>query len=186
MTPAIIILVLAWAIGAVCEDLHTADFLVSKLGGLIAPELLPMIVFLVAAAVSFSTGTSWGTMTILTPLCIPLVIRVTQYSEITGDPQTTILLSAIAAILSGAVFGDHCSPISDTTIMSSMASSSDHIDHVRTQLPYAVTVALLSILLGYLPIALGMPDLLALVLACVGVVFVVRFFGKPVSEQPTP
>ncbi|MCH7548507.1 MAG: Na+/H+ antiporter NhaC family protein [Candidatus Krumholzibacteriota bacterium] len=185
MTPAMIILVLAWSIGAVCGDLHTADYLVSKLSGVIAPQLLPVLMFLVAAAVSFATGTSWGTMTILTPLCIPLVIRVTQLGDIAGDPQTTLLLSSIAAILSGAVFGDHCSPISDTTIMSSMASSSDHIDHVRTQLPYAVTVALLAVVLGYVPTALGLPGPLALLIGAVGVFAVVRVFGKPVADGVT-
>ncbi|MDH3197568.1 MAG: Na+/H+ antiporter NhaC family protein [Candidatus Krumholzibacteria bacterium] len=181
MTPAIVILVLAWAIGAVCDDLHTADYLVSRVSGVLAPETLPAIVFLVAAAVSFSTGTSWGTMTILTPLCIPLVVQITHLHEIVGPGAEGILLASVAAILSGAVFGDHCSPISDTTIMSSMASTSDHIDHVRTQLPYAVTVAAIGLAAGYLPTALGLPPLLTLLLGG-GVVFaVVRGFGRRVE-----
>jgi Na+/H+ antiporter NhaC len=155
MTPAIVILVLAWAIGAVCDDLNTADYLVGRLSGVLAPELLPGLIFLVAAGVSFSTGTSWGTMTILTPLCIPLVIQVTHLGGMGEAAANSVLLSSIASILSGAVFGDHCSPISDTTIMSSMASNSDHIDHVRTQLPYALSVGLIVIVLGYTPTALG-------------------------------
>jgi Na+/H+ antiporter NhaC len=185
MTPAIIILVLAWAIGAVCGDLHTADYLVGRLTGVIAPELLPGLIFLVAAAVSFSTGTSWGTMTILTPLTIPLVIQITQFHDMQPAVQHGILLSGIAAILSGAVFGDHCSPISDTTIMSSMASTADHVDHVRTQLPYAATVAAVCIVLGYVPAALGVPVPAVLLTCLVAVLLIVRFVGRPVAA-PEP
>jgi Na+/H+ antiporter NhaC len=179
MTPAIVILMLAWAIGAVCTDLHTANYLVNRLSGVVEPELLPGLIFLAAAAVSFSTGTSWGTMTILTPLCIPLVIQVTQLSEMSSAAGETVLLSSIAAVLSGAVLGDHCSPISDTTIMSSMASNADHIDHVRTQLPYALTVGAVSIVLGYLPVALGAPVALALPAAGLAVAVVIRTVGRP-------
>jgi len=182
MTPAILILILAWSIGKVCTDLHTADFLVASLSGVIAPELLPGLIFLVAAAVSFSTGTSWGTMTILTPLCVPLVIQVTQIADMPAVTQNTILLSSIASILSGAVFGDHCSPISDTTIMSSMASTADHVDHVRTQLPYALTVSLVAITIGYVPTALGMPSWIGLTLSAVTLFAVVRFIGRPIES----
>jgi Na+/H+ antiporter NhaC len=186
MTPAIIILVLAWAIGSVCNDLSTADYLVGRLSGVIAPELLPGLIFLVAAAVSFSTGTSWGTMTILTPLSIPLVIQITHLHGMPPVVQETILFSGVAAILSGAVFGDHCSPISDTTIMSSMASTCDHIDHVRTQLPYALSVAAVCLLLGYLPQSLGVPVALILPLSAAAVILTVRFLGKPVSPAVRP
>jgi Na+/H+ antiporter NhaC len=185
MTPAIIILVLAWSIGAVCGDLHTADYIVGRLSGVIAPELLPGLIFLVAAAVSFSTGTSWGTMTILTPLAVPLVIQITQLNDMSLALQQSILLSSIASILSGAVFGDHCSPISDTTIMSSMASTADHIDHVRTQLPYATTVAAVCILLGQIPAALGLPVPVVLLVCVTAVFLIVRFFGRPVTP-PAP
>lgn len=181
MAPAIVILVLAWSIGEVCTDLHTADYLVARMSGVIAPEFLPVLIFLVAAAVSFSTGTSWGTMTILTPLCIPLVIQIAHINGIAGIAESDILLSGIAAILSGAVFGDHCSPISDTTIMSSMASGADHIDHVRTQLPYALTAAALGVLFGYIPAALGVPNILALAIAVAAVFGVVRFLGRRVD-----
>lgn len=181
MTPAILILVLAWAIGSVCNDLHTADYLVATLSGVLAPELLPGIIFLVAAAVSFSTGTSWGTMTILTPLSIPLVLQVTQLSDVPLAMQNEILLASIAAILSGAVFGDHCSPISDTTIMSSMASTADHVDHVRTQLPYAVAVAVVSALFGYVLSSLGVPVSLTLLVSAAVIFALIRFLGKPVA-----
>jgi Na+/H+ antiporter NhaC len=181
MTPAIVILVLAWSIGAVCDDLHTADYLVSQVSGVLAPGTLPAIIFIVAAAVSFSTGTSWGTMTILTPLCIPLVVQITHLHDVLGAGAEHILLASVAAILSGAVFGDHCSPISDTTIMSSMASTADHVDHVRTQLPYAVTVALIGLVAGYLPLAFGLPPALSLLLAAVVTYAVVRGFGRLVE-----
>jgi Na+/H+ antiporter NhaC len=180
MIPAIIILILAWSIGAVCEDLRTADYLVGKLSGVLAPELLPGLIFLVAAAISFSTGTSWGTMTILTPLSVPLVVQITQLHGMAGPEQQTILLSGIAAILSGAVFGDHCSPISDTTIMSSMASTADHIDHVRTQLPYAAAVASVCIVMGYVPASLGFSVSIVLPVSLAAVFLVVRFIGRPV------
>jgi Na+/H+ antiporter NhaC len=186
MMPAIVILILAWSIGAVCQDLHTADYLVGRLSGVLAPELLPGLIFLVAVAISFSTGTSWGTMTILTPLAVPLVIQITLLQEVSAASQQAILLSSIASILSGAVFGDHCSPISDTTIMSSMASTSDHIDHVRTQLPYAVTVAAVAVLLGYVPAALGLPIQLVLPISLAAIFLIVRFFGRPVGVAETP
>jgi Na+/H+ antiporter NhaC len=182
MTPAIVILVLAWCIGQVCQDIHTADYLVNRLSGVLAPQLLPMLIFLVAAAVSFSTGTSWGTMTILTPLTIPLVVQVGMLNDLPPGVLDGVLLSSIAAILSGAVFGDHCSPISDTTIMSSMASGADHIDHVRTQLPYALTTGAVSIGMFYVPVALGLPMGFALALGAITAIAVVRVFGKRVDE----
>jgi Na+/H+ antiporter NhaC len=186
MTPAIVILVLAWSIGTVCNDLHTADYLVGRLSGVIAPEFLPGLIFFVAAAVSFSTGTSWGTMTILTPLSIPLVIQITQLHGMAPVTQETILFSSIAAILSGAVFGDHCSPISDTTIMSSMASTCDHIDHVRTQLPYSLTVAAVSMAICYIPQSLGLPVSVILPASLVIIFLIIRFLGKPVTPGNPP
>lgn len=178
MTPAIVILVLAWSIGSVCTDLHTADYLVGSLSDVISPAILPGLIFVLAAAVSFATGTSWGTMTILTPLCIPLVVRILEHAGIAGVAEQHELLASIAAILSGAVFGDHCSPISDTTIMSSMASAADHVDHVRTQLPYALTAAGIALFTGYLPVALGVPVWFALIVSVVLVYVVVRFVGR--------
>lgn len=178
MVPAFVILILAWSIGAVCTDLHTADYLITQVSGLLNPQLLPMIIFLIAAAVSFSTGTSWGTMTILTPIAIPLVVKVSALHGLADGGAEAVLLSGIAAIMAGSVFGDHCSPISDTTIMSSMASGSDHIDHVRTQLPYALVVAAVAIVLGYLPVGFNVPSIVAL-LASGGALFaIIRFLGK--------
>ncbi len=183
MLMAIIILVLAWCIGKVCIELHTADYLVHNLAGILSPRFLPSIVFLLAIGISFSTGTSWGTMSILTPIVIPLVFGTARSAGISIGEIEPILLASIAAILSGAVFGDHCSPISDTTIMSSMASAADHIDHVRTQLPYALTVGAVSLVFGYLFTAMGIHTLVSLLAGFIFLLLVLRIAGR-MSEQP--
>jgi Na+/H+ antiporter NhaC len=179
MVFAIIILVLAWCIGSVCTDLRTPDYLVAKVSGLISPGVLPTIIFIIAAAISFSTGTSWGTMTILTPISIPLVVKIAEINAVAPAAQEAILLSSIAGILAGSVFGDHCSPISDTTIMSSMASAADHIDHVRTQLPYAASVGIIAVCVGYLPAGFGFPSWLSLAASAILVVVLVMLLGQP-------
>ncbi len=148
MLYAVVILVLAWALGGVCRDLHTADFLIGALGDWIAPMWIPATVFVLAALVSFATGTSWGTMAILFPLVVPLAHQIAPGHE-------TILLGTVSSILAGSVWGDHCSPISDTTVLSSMATSCDHMDHVRTQLPYALLVGAVSLLCAEIPVAAG-------------------------------
>jgi Na+/H+ antiporter NhaC len=148
MVYAVIILILAWSLGAVCRDLDTASFLIGAVGDWMAPAWIPAVVFIMAALVSFATGTSWGTMAILFPLVVPLAHRI-------APGQETILLGTVSSILAGSVWGDHCSPISDTTILSSMATSCDHMDHVRTQLPYAIFVGLVSLLCAELPVAAG-------------------------------
>jgi Na+/H+ antiporter NhaC len=148
MLYAIVILVLAWALGGVCRDLDTAGFLIGAIGDWISPVWIPASVFVLAALVSFATGTSWGTMAILFPLAVPLAHRV-------APGQETILLGTVSSILAGSVWGDHCSPISDTTVLSSMATSCDHMDHVRTQLPYALFIGIVSLSCAELPVAAG-------------------------------
>jgi Na+/H+ antiporter NhaC len=145
---AAVILVLAWALGGVCRDLDTAGFLIGLVGDWLAPAWIPATVFVLAALVSFATGTSWGTMAILFPLVVPLAHQIAPGNE-------TILLGTVSSILAGSVWGDHCSPISDTTVLSSMATSCDHVDHVRTQLPYALLVGGVSLLCAELPVAAG-------------------------------
>jgi Na+/H+ antiporter NhaC len=145
---AAIILVLAWALGGVCRDLDTAGFLIGAIGDWISPVWIPALVFTLAALVSFATGTSWGTMAILFPLVVPLAHQV-------APGQEAILLGTVSSILAGSVWGDHCSPISDTTVLSSMATSCDHMDHVRTQLPYALLVGLVSLACAEVPVAAG-------------------------------
>ncbi len=186
MIPAIIILVLAWCIGKVCAEIHTADYLVHNLSGILSPRFLPVIVFLLAMGISFSTGTSWGTMSILIPIVIPLVYGTTRSAGFSSAEMEPVLLSSIAAILSGAVFGDHCSPISDTTIMSSMACAADHIDHVRTQLPYAVTVGIVSLVFGYLLTGFGIPTVIALIAGLAALLLFLRVIGRSPEAENAP
>jgi len=177
MFMAFVVLTLAWSLGQVCTDLETAAFLKSAVGPNMPPSLLPAAIFLVAAAVSFATGTSWGTMAILTPLAVPLALV-----SATDDPG--ILAASVAAILGGAVFGDHCSPISDTTILSSMASGCDHVDHVRTQLPYALLAAAVAVLVGYLAYAAtGVPAWILLVVGIAVVAVWIRVVGRTLNES---
>jgi Na+/H+ antiporter NhaC len=158
MGVALVILYLAWMVGAVCGDLGTAAWLSLTLSDSLPYVVLPTALFLLAAMVAFSTGSSWSTMTILLPLVVGLAYQLGSLGAPLGvDPtilgQGLVVLS-IGAVLEGAIFGDHCSPISDTTVMSSIASASDHVDHVRTQAPYAILIMLSSMLMGYLPCAL--------------------------------
>ena len=162
MFVAMIILVLAWGLGSVTTEIGTASYLSQILSDRVPLALIPVIVFATAAAMSFATGTSWGTMGILLPLVIPLTVALGGYTEGSGT-QYTFLLGSISSVLAGAIFGDHCSPISDTTILSSTASGCDHVDHVRTQLPYALVVAVVGMLLGDIGTAYGLPVWVALV-----------------------
>ncbi len=183
MMIAMIILVLAWSLSSVTESLHTADYLVSILGDWLAPGLVPALVFVLSAATAFATGSSWGTMGILMPLVLPLTWAVLQANGMTGPENYGIIYSTVACVLGGAVWGDHCSPISDTTILSSMASGSDHIDHVRTQLPYALLVGAVGLGMGTIPAGFGVPWWLSLVLGA-GVLFGVhRVLGREVDEE---
>ena len=127
LMPMAIIMMLAFAIGNLTNEMGTGRYVAKVVGSSVSYILIPPILFLVSSAISFSTGTSWGTFAIMIPIAVPLAYQ-------TGGA----LPLAIAAVLGGGVFGDHCSPISDTTIISSLASMSDHIEHVKTQLPYAL------------------------------------------------
>jgi len=150
---AVAILVLAWAIQGVCADLGTSIYLVGSVQDLVSARALPVLTFGLASVVAFSTGTSWGTMGILLPAMIPLAFHLTADLAL----GRLLLLMCFGAVLDGAIFGDHCSPISDTTVMSSIASSVDHVDHVRTQFPYAATSMLAAAGFGYVGVAFGLP-----------------------------
>lgn len=176
-----VILVLAWSLGSVTDEIGTASFLIEKVGTSIPSAALPIVFFVLSCLVAFSTGTSWGTMAIVIPLAVPFAT-----SYITGNPaDAPIVIATLSSVLSGSIFGDHCSPISDTTIMSSMASGSDHIDHVKTQIPYALTGALFAII-GYLIIGLipwKYSFIISLLVGIIGTIFFVRVFGKSVKEE---
>lgn len=133
--PAIIILALAYPLNTLSKQMGTANFIINCTQSFLTPSLLPFVIFVVAAIMAFATGSSWGTFAICMPIALPMAYNVT-------NGMTTALVAAcFAAVAGGGVFGDHCSPVSDTTILSSMGAASDHIDHVRTQLPYALVVA---------------------------------------------
>lgn len=166
----IVILVLAWSLKGACDSLKTGAFLTASLGDTIPPLLFPTLLFLVASVTAFATGTSWGTMAILIPTAAPVAF------SLDGDQYGLVMMMSFAAVLDGAILGDHCSPISDTTIMSSVASHCDHIDHVETQLPYALLVGFLAIVCGYLPAAAGFSPWSGLLLAIM--IMVTLFFSK--------
>ena len=175
---AMIVLVLAWALSATTVELNTANYLVSVLAGTLPPALVPAVIFILSAVTAFTTGTSWGTLGILMPLVVPLTWAVLGSNGIADVEHMHILYSAIACNLAGAVWGDHCSPISDTTVLSSMASGCDHIEHVRTQMPYAILVGAVAVVIGTIPGGYGFPPLFS-ILAGVGVlVLVLNMFGR--------
>ncbi|MEX1258217.1 MAG: Na+/H+ antiporter NhaC family protein [Gemmatimonadota bacterium] len=186
MLPAIVILVLAWSLGSVTEIVGTAPYLSQLLNERLPLALLPAIVFVTAAAISFATGTSWGTMAILLPVVIPLTVSLGGGVDFDGGTHYSILLGAISSVLAGAIFGDHCSPISDTTVLSSMAAGCDHVDHVRTQLPYAVTVAAITVPLGDVATGYGLPNWVALAAGAFLLYALVRWLGTPVPEDALP
>lgn len=169
-----VILLLAWSLSASITDLGTAQFLVSLLSDSLPGFLLPSIIFIFGSIIAFATGTSYGTMGILMPLAIPLA------AGISGDPQF-IVISA-GAVLTGAIFGDHCSPISDTTILSSMGAGVNHLDHVQTQMPYAIAVGIIAVIFGFLPAGLGISIWIILPVAILVTIAFVYFFGKSVEE----
>ena len=177
---AMLILVLAWSIGSICEDLNTADYVVHVSRGILSPHLIPVLSFLISAFIGFSTGTSWGTMAILIPIVIPLAYKIPIQEGLGAHMSGRILLGSIAGILAGSTFGDHCSPISDTTILSSMASACDHIDHVKTQMPYALTTGCVACLFGYIPAGFGFSPWLCLGIGIVVLIVFLRVFGRRV------
>ena len=178
MMLACLILVFAWAIGAVTRDVQTSAYLTSILTGVLSPVFLPVSVFVTAALMSFATGTSWGTMAIMMPLIVPLSYSLATTAGLSPDHLHLIMVGSISGVLAGSVFGDHCSPISDTTVMSSIASGCDHIDHVKTQLPYALMIGVISMLIGDLPSAYGLSPWISLVVGIGCIIFIVRFFGR--------
>jgi len=137
--PAIIILALAYSLNDLSAMLNTAGYIVSVTESWLTPKVLPMLAFLITGFVAFSTGTSWGTYAIMIPIAVPLAFN------FSGNELNTMVYATIAAIAGGGVFGDHCSPLSDTSILASTGAASDHIDHIKTQMPYALILGLISV-----------------------------------------
>ena len=171
------ILALAWALGNGISELNTAQYLVDILDQNFPVELLPSIVFILAAGISFATGTSFGTMGTLMPIALPLAIQLQTSPE--------ICLATAAAVLSGATWGDHCSPISDTTILASAGTGCDHVEHVRTQLPYALSSGIISLLLCSLPVGWGVHWSVCLISGSIGCLAWIAWKGKLPQKTKT-
>ena len=177
-----IVLILAWSIGSVIGDLGTAHFLVSNLSDALPQFIVPALIFIIAAVVSFATGTAYGTMAILLPLCIPLaaaIVGITGMEISNAIPEYTYILMCSSAVLTGAIFGDHSSPISDTSILSSMGAGCSLIDHVMTQIVYALTVGVV-VIAGYILVGLGLNVWITLLIMAAILVLVLLFVGKKV------
>jgi len=168
------ILALAWSLGGVNSELGTANFMVNTIGKSVPNFMIPLIMFLIPAAVAFSTGTSWGTNSIVMPIAIPM-------AYMAGGEA--LLIPTIGAVLTGAVLGDHISPISDTTIMSSMASGCDHISHVKTQIPYALTVGGVAVIFGFIPAGFGFNPFISLIAGIVTLWLIVKKFGSVAGKS---
>lgn len=177
MVFACMILVFAWSLGSVTGDVGTAEFLVGKISEGFPSAILPIIIFVISALISFATGTAWGTMGIVIPLAIPMAYAFVKNG---GDPH--MMTVTLGTVLSGAIFGDHCSPISDTTIMSSMAAGADHLDHVKTQMPYSLTVALVAGISYLLAGFLSAHPIIILLIGTLIIIGIISFFGKSVKE----
>ena len=171
-----VILLLAWSLGGVIGDVGTADYLVGVLSNTIPAWIVPALIFVLGALISFATGTAYGTMSILMPLAIPL-----GWAVSTGDMNFTIVCTS--GVLTGAIFGDHCSPISDTTILSSMGTSCNHIDHVQTQIYYAIFVAIVAIVFGYIPAGFGIPWFILIPVGVVVMFVGLRIIGEKVDFE---
>jgi len=182
---ALIVLTLAWTIGSVTQDLNTADYIASVINEAVDPRFLPVLVFLVCAIISFATGTSWGTMAIMMPIVIPLAASISAVNNYSPADTTLILHGVISSVLAGAVFGDHCSPISDTTILSAMASGCDLMDHVRTQLPYAILTAIVCMLIGDIPTAYGFSPYLSILIISGVLAGILFMIGRKHNYVPT-
>ncbi len=175
-----LILIFAFMLSDVIRELKTAEWLVGFLGGWLPAALLPFLVFLLSATMSFSTGTSWGTMSIIMPLAIPIAISLTGWEL--GQEVSHVVVVTIGSVLAGSVFGDHCSPISDTTIVSAFSSGCDPLEHVRTQLPYALLAGGMAIAAGYLPAGFGVSAWILIPIGLIGCWAWIRYKGQEISN----
>lgn len=173
-----LILIFAWGIGSMVKQVGTAGYIVSLTQDVLSPSWVPLVTFVTGAVIAFCTGTSYGTMAVLMPIVVPLVHAIS--GNLGLDPMT-YMIPTIGAVFAGAVWGDHSSPISDTTIMSSMFTGSDHMDHVNTQIPYALLAAF-GAMAGYAGVAFGLPAAASLAIAVVFALTVFRVLSKPIEE----
>lgn len=174
----VVILVLAWSLSSIIEQLGTAYYLVDIVTMSLPYWLLPMLVFIVCCLISFAAG-SFGCMVIVMPIAVPIAYQTAVVSGIGYGEQ--LLFACIAAVLSGSIFGDHCSPVTDTTILSSIGAGCDNLDHVRTQLPYALTAASIAAVFGYLPAGLGVSPAILIPASIIAGVVIIRLAGKKIA-----
>lgn len=178
MYDGLLVLVLAWSLSAITQDLGTADFLVTAFGTAIDPMYLPLVIFVLSAATAFATGSSWGTMGILMPLVLPLVWNLGLEYNYPVEEISVFIYAAVSAVLAGAVLGDHVSPISDTTILSSLATQCNQVEHVNTQMPYALVGGALALISYLAVVAWGLPGWIAYLVGAGAIVAVIWTFGK--------
>jgi Na+/H+ antiporter NhaC len=176
---AVLVLVLAWSLGSVARAAGANEFVAGAVSTNLPQAILPAVVFVVSCALAFATGTSWGTLAVMLPLVGPLVLASPAAA---ADPLPAA--AALSAVLAGAIFGDHCSPISDTTVMSSLAAGADHVDHVRTQIPYALIAAILAVVAYLVQGWIGVGPAVLLPVGMVLAGFVVLVFGRAVDDIP--
>ncbi|SPZ49935.1 Malate-2H(+)/Na(+)-lactate antiporter [Sarcina ventriculi] len=170
-----VILVLAWSLSSVIKELGTAAYLVSVLQFAIPKFLLPSIIFILGSIIAFATGTAYGTMGILMPLAVPLAYAI--------NPDMSFIVACISGVLTGAIFGDHCSPISDTTILSSTGAGCDHIEHVRTQIWYSLFVGAITIIFGYIPAGFGVSIWIILPVAIIALIAITFMISKKIELE---
>lgn len=177
----VFVLSMAWAMGDICDSLGTAQYLTAMLGAGMPLWMMPLLAFVIAGIISFATGTSWGAMGILIPILMPMAVEMGA----TQSEHFIIFLLTAAAILEGAIFGSHCSPISDTTVLSSISSGCNHAAHVNSQLYYALATVSFSCLFGYVSVAQGMPVWTFYVFYPIAVGIFLWLFGKSSSQDET-
>ena len=170
-----VILVLAWSLSSVIKELGTAAYLVSVLQFAIPKFLLPSIIFILGSIIAFATGTAYGTMGILMPLAVPLAYAI--------NPDMSFIVACTSGVLTGAIFGDHCSPISDTTILSSTGAGCDHIEHVRTQIWYSLFVGAITIIFGYIPAGFGVSIWIILPVAIIALIAITFMDSKKIELE---
>lgn len=187
MFDGVLILVLAWALSDVTVALGTADYLISVFGGVLNPFWLPVVVIILSFLIAFATGTSWGAMGILMPLAVPLSWQLCTSMGLPMDVVMEVMYASVSSVLAGSIWGDHCSPISDTTILSSLATQCDHIEHVNTQLPYAMIVGVISILGMIGVMVIDLPWWLVYPIGVAIIIAIIFKFGKsPDPEDYNP
>lgn len=176
----IVLLLLAWSLSSIVKDLGTSTFITHLLADKLPEFILPATIFAFASLISFAIGTSYGTMGVLMPLAVPLAFEVAKLNGLESEALHHYMVLNISCVLTGAIFGNHCSPISDNVILSSMSARCDHMEHVRTQIPYALFICAISLFTGYIPTALGLSVWLVLPLNFILITLLLRIIGKKV------